>query len=110
VLIGSLATGRRQREADAVITKVLGSTRGEVMAVYLVQYLLLAAFAALFATPLGIGLAWVLGFVLLDVEFSIDSAVLLGVNAGAIAITAVLGAMTIFRVLSNRPAYLLRGL
>lgn len=108
VLIGSLATGRRQRQADAVITKVLGARRFDVMAVSVVHYVLLATFAALLATPLGIGLAYALTSVLLDVDFSMNTATLTAVELGAIAITGVLGAATIFRVLSVRPAFLLR--
>jgi putative ABC transport system permease protein len=110
VLIGSLATGRRQREADAVITKVVGATRGEVLAVSVVHYLLLAAFAALLATPLGIALAWILTMVLLEVEFAINAFTVSAVIAGAILITGALGATTIFRVLSIRPAHLLRAM
>jgi putative ABC transport system permease protein len=110
VLIGSLATSRRQRQADAVITKVLGATRFEVVVVSVVHYVLLAAFAALLATPLGIALAWILTMVLLEVEFSLDVVTLTAVDLGAIAITGLLGATTILRALSSRPALLLRQL
>jgi putative ABC transport system permease protein len=110
VLIGSLATGRRQRQADAVITKVLGAKRFEVIAVSVIHYVILAAFAALLATPLGIGLAWILTMVLLEVEFSFNPLTLTLVELGAVAITGLLGATTIFRVLSVRPAHLLRQL
>jgi putative ABC transport system permease protein len=108
VLIGSLATGRRQRQADAVITKVLGAKRFEVIAVAVLQYVLLAAFAALLATPLGIALAWILTLVLLEVDFTVNLVTLSAVDLGAIAITGLLGATTIFKVLSIRPAHLLR--
>lgn len=108
VLIGSLATGRRQRQADAVITKVLGAKRGEVIAVSVVHFVLLALLAALLATPLGIGLAYVLAQVLLEVDFTFNAATLAAVDIGAIVITGLLGAATIFRVLSLRPARLLR--
>jgi putative ABC transport system permease protein len=110
VLLGSLATGRRQREADAVIIKVLGASRLDVLWVSVVHYLLLATFAAVLATPLGIALAWILTMVLLDVEFAVDAATLVFINAGAVVITGVVGAMTIFRALSARPAMLLRQL
>jgi len=110
VLLGSLATGRRQRQADAVINKVLGATLLDVLGVAVVRYLVLAAFAALIATPLGIGLAWILTLVLLDVEFTLNAATLAAVNAGAIAITGLLGATTILKALSVRPALLLREL
>jgi len=108
VLIGSLATGRRQRQADAVITKVLGATRLQVIAVNVLHFVVLATFAALLATPLGIGLAWVLTLLMLDVEFTLNPLTLGAVDLGAIAITGLLGATTISKALSTRPAYLLR--
>ena len=65
VLIGSLASGREQRRADAIITKVLGAKQFEVLAVFVLQYGLLALFAAILATGLGIALASVLTSMLL---------------------------------------------
>ena len=108
VLIGSLATGRRQRQANAVINKVLGATWWDVIAVNVLHFAILAAFAALLATPMGIALAWVLTLVMLDVEFSINAATISAVDVGAIAITGLLGATTILKALSVRPAHLLR--
>jgi putative ABC transport system permease protein len=108
VLIGSLATGRKQRQADAVITKMLGAEQPEIISVQVLTYALLAAFAALLATPLGIGLAWILTMVLLEVEFTLNPVTLAAVDLGAIAITGFLGASTIFRVLRVRAAHLLR--
>ena len=108
MLIDSLVTGRRQRQADAVITKVLGAKRFDVLSVSVLHYVLLAAFAALLATPLGIGLAWILTMVLLEVEFALDAATLAAVDIGAIVITGALGATTILGVLSTRPARFLR--
>ena len=110
VLIGSLATGRRQREADAVITKVLGATRFHLMATAFVQYLVLSAFAAIPAALLGIGLGWLVSLLMLDVDFSIQGDGLGVVLFAAIVITALLGAMTILRAASARPARLLRDL
>lgn len=110
VLIGSLATGRRQREADAVIGKVLGTTRFELLATGFVQYFILAVLAAIPAAALGTGLAWLVGLVMLDVDFSLDADALLTVLVIAIIITALLGAMTILRAASARPARLLRDL
>jgi len=108
VLIGSLATGRRQREADAVITKVLGARRSTVAGAALVQFFILALIATLVAVPVGIGLAFSLASVLLDVAFTMDGTILVLVSLGAIAITAILGSTMLWRVLSLRPARLLR--
>jgi putative ABC transport system permease protein len=110
VLLGSLATGRRQRQADAVITRVLGASRGQVLASAILRYILLATFAALLATPIGIALAWILTVVLLDVEFVVDPMTLLVVEAGSILFTGLLGATTIIRGLRSRSALFLREL
>ncbi|MBJ3786750.1 ABC transporter permease [Devosia sediminis] len=110
VLIGSLATGRRQREADAVITKVLGATRLDLIATAGLQYLLLALLAAIPALILGLGLGRVVSELMLAVDFTIKLDIVLVVLAVAIAITAILGAMTIWRAVSTRPALLLRDL
>jgi putative ABC transport system permease protein len=108
VLVGSLATGRRQRQADAVINKVLGATRIQVIAVNVLHFLVLASFAALLATPIGVALAWVLTLVMLNVEFTLNPLTLAAVDLGAIVITGLLGATTILKALSTRPAHLLR--
>ena len=110
VLIGSLATGRQQRRADAVITKVLGARQLDVILTLVLQYLLLAAFAATLATGLGILLAWVLTMMLLDVDFAINGVVLTAVDLGAIAIVGVLGATTVLGAFTTAPARLLREL
>ena len=110
VLIGSLATGRQQRRADAIITKVLGAKQFEIIGALVLQYLLLAAFAAIFATIIGIGLAFVLTGVLLDVDFAINSSVLMLVDLGAIIIVGILGATSVLSALSTAPARLLRAM
>ena len=89
---------------------MLGAKRHEVLVVSVVHYVLLAAFAALLATPLGIAIAYVLTLVLLDVEFALNPWTLTAVDLGAIAITGLLGATTIRRALRPRPALLLRQL
>ena len=108
ILIGSLASGRRQRETDAVITRVLGAKRGDILATALLQFLLLAAFAALLAIPAGLATAWMLSSILLNVAFTLDPTTVLLVALGVVVVTAILGATTLLRVLARRPALLLR--
>jgi len=108
VLIGALVTGRRQRQADAVINKVLGARRLQIVSVAILQYCILGLFAAMIATPVGIALARILTAVLLDVQFTLNPATLTIVNLGAVALTGLLGAATIWRALATRPALLLR--
>jgi putative ABC transport system permease protein len=110
VLIGSLAAGRQQRRADALITKVLGAPQLEIIAVVALQYLLLAIFAAALATLLGIAVAWALTLALLDVDFTANGWMLAIVNICAIATVAALGATTILAAFRTAPARLLREL
>lgn len=110
VLIGSLSTGRRQREADTVITKVLGATRTELIATAFIQYGLLALLAAIPATIIGLGAGRVVSALMLEVEFTYRPDVITIVLGVALLVTALLGAMTILRAASARPARLLRDL
>ena len=48
VLAGALAANRRARIADAVILKILGATRGRLIATFLIEYALLGAATAAF--------------------------------------------------------------
>ena len=53
VLAGALAASRRQRLYEAVVLKVLGATRRDLTAAFLLEYGLLAALAALIAAAIG---------------------------------------------------------
>lgn len=110
VLIGSLSTGRRQREADTIITKVLGATRFELIATAFLQYGLLALLATIPALVIGLGVGRFVSMLLLDVEFTYRPDIIALVLLAAMLITALLGAMTILRAASSRPARLLRDL
>lgn len=110
VLIGSLVSGRQQRRADALITKVLGAGEVQVIAVYALQFLLLACLAAVLAMVLGLFAAWGLTLALLDVEFTVNAGLLAVVTGGAILVVTVLGAATILNVFRQAPARLLRQL
>ena len=48
VLAGALAANRRARIADAVILKILGATRGRLIATFLIEYATLGAATAAF--------------------------------------------------------------
>ncbi len=111
VLAGTMAAGRKQREADAVVNKVLGSTRADVVRVFALEYALLGAFSALLAT--GVGIAGALGIMKaaqMDLGFTVDPALVVGVMVGAIVLTIATGALTTWSALSTRPAQYLRSL
>jgi len=108
VLAGAMAAGRRQREADAVVMKVVGATRGDIVRAYLVEYGLLGLIAALLATVLGVVGAW--GFVefVLEIDFFADPAVIGLVIGATVLIAIAVGMAMTWSALSTRPARFLR--
>ena len=108
VLAGAMVAGRRQREADAVIMKVLGATRRDIVVAYLIEYGLLGTLAAVVAAILGVVGTW--GFVefVLEIGFSVDPWVIVGVIAAAVVLTIAVGTVTTWSALSVKPASFLR--
>ena len=58
VLLGAIAAARAARTYDTVVLRVLGATRGQILSMQLIEYLILAGVLALVALGLGTGLAW----------------------------------------------------
>ncbi|GHA10251.1 glycosyl transferase family 1 [Devosia pacifica] len=108
VLLGTLTAGRKRREAAAVMNKVLGATRAQVLGAFALEYAVLGIFAAIVAAALGIAFAWVVTGQTLDTAFELNLPALLAICGGAVVLTIAFGAMTIWQVLSTRPARLLR--
>jgi putative ABC transport system permease protein len=108
VLAGTMAAGRAQREADAVIHKVLGATRGEVIRAFVLEYGLLGAFAAVLAAILGVIGAWAITVYALQVGYGIDVGLILVVIVCTVVLTIATGAATTWGALSTKPASYLR--
>jgi len=111
VLAGTMAAGRKQRESDAVVNKVLGATRGDVVRIFALEYGLLGGFAAAIATLVGIAGAYtIITRAGLQIGFGVDPVLIIEVIIGAVALTIVTGAATTWRALSTKPAQYLRSL
>jgi putative ABC transport system permease protein len=111
VLAGTMAAGRKQREADAVVNKVLGATRRDVVRVFALEYALLGAFSALLATCVGIAGAFGIAKVIqMDVGFSVDMVLVVSILVGSVVLTIITGALTTWSALSTRPAQYLRAM
>lgn len=108
VLAGALAAGRQQREADAVVMKVLGATRSDVIRAYLIEYGLLGALSALLATLLGGLGAWAFVTQVLEISFGLNASLVLLVVIGAVALTILTGTLITWSALSSKPAQFLR--
>ncbi|HHG91343.1 MAG TPA: FtsX-like permease family protein, partial [Devosia sp.] len=109
VLAGTMAAGRKQRESEAIVQKVLGATRAEILWVFVIEYGLLGAFAALIASGVGIFSAWAITESIMDIKFGVDPMLILFVVVGAVVLTIATGAATTWQALSSRPAQVLRN-
>jgi putative ABC transport system permease protein len=110
VLIGAIAAARAARTYDAVILKVLGATRRQVLAVQALEYLLLASVCALVALALGTAGGWYVVTQMFGFEWLPDwSVVFATLFLGALATVGV-GLAGSLAVLRARPAEALRTL
>jgi putative ABC transport system permease protein len=108
VLAGTMAAGRAQREADAVINKVLGATRGDVIRAFVLEYSILGAFSAVLASVLGVIGAWAISVDALQIDYNIDIGLIAMVIVFTVVLTIATGAATTWGALSTKPAQFLR--
>jgi putative ABC transport system permease protein len=109
VLAGAMAVGRKQREADAVVMKVLGATRRDVIIAFAVEYGILGLLSAVLALILGTTGAWAILTYVLEIPFVLDITTALTITFGAIVLTIVTGMLTTWSAMSVRPARQLRA-
>jgi putative ABC transport system permease protein len=110
VLIGAITAAREMRTYDAVMLKVLGATRAQILGVQAIEYILLSAIVAGVALVLGLGAAWYVVVQIFQFEWLPDvAAVLLTLGAG-VGLTLIIGLVGSLPVLAARPAQALRAL
>jgi putative ABC transport system permease protein len=110
VLGGALAAGHRQRRQDAVILKTLGATRSRLLGAFLLEYGLLGAATALFALAAGTASAWYMLTQVMELTFTFEPMVAASGIVIALAVTLGLGLAGTWRILSVKPAALLKNL
>lgn len=109
VLIGAIVAGRQAKTYDAVILKLLGGTRGQVLKVLALEYLLLGLATSAVAIILGLGAGWFVTTNILDLAWRWPVGLLVStVLLGALA-TLALGLAGTWSVLSARPNAVLRN-
>ncbi len=110
VLGGALAAGHRQRRQDAVILKTLGATRPVLLSAFSLEYGLLGLATALFAVIAGTAAAWYVVTRIMELQFVIYPSVAATAAGTALAVTLGLGLAGTWRILSVKPAPLLKNL
>jgi putative ABC transport system permease protein len=108
VLAGAMAAGHRHRVYDAVVLKVLGATRADVLKAYLIEYALLGLAAAVVAALIGGFAAWILVTRVMEAEWAMMPGRLGLTVLGSMALTVLLGLAGTWRALGRRAAPVLR--
>lgn len=108
VLAGAMAAGRQERIYDAVVLKVLGATRRDVLTVYILEYALLGLLTAVIAALIGTLAAYLVVTRIMEAEWVFLPGVLLATAAGAVLATVALGLIGTWHVLGQKPMRVLR--
>ncbi|MCE9523954.1 MAG: FtsX-like permease family protein, partial [Alphaproteobacteria bacterium] len=108
VLAGALAAGHRHRLFDAVVLKVLGASKGQVMTTYLIEFAALGAFAGFVAAILGTIAAWAVAYFVMESSFRPSMATLAAVVMGGAVTSMALGIGATWSALSTPAARTLR--
>lgn len=109
VLAGAVAAGERTRRYDAVVLKVLGARRREIMLAFLAEYGVLALATAVIAAGVGIVAAYGLVDQVLQMDFVPMPGPIFAITAGAVFVGLVFGFAGTYRALRARAAPLLRA-
>lgn len=110
VLVGAIAASRRARVYDSVLLKLLGATRGQVLAAQAIEYAALALILSLLAAGLGAVAGWYVVTRLFELDWATDWRVVGATLAVGGVGTLALGLLGSLPALTARPARALREL
>jgi putative ABC transport system permease protein len=108
VLVGAIAAAREARTYDAVVLRMLGATRVQLLAGQLIEYLLLGSVVALIAVGLGLAGAWYVVVDLFSFTWAPDPMVVAVTLFAGLGMTVAIGLAGAWPILSARPARALR--
>ena len=109
VLAGAISADQHRRIQDAVIFKVCGATRRDILLTFATEFILLGLIAGALSALIGSLAAFVLLRGPLDVPFSLHPSVIGVTLAAGIGLTLLLGLAGTWKALGRRPAGYLRN-
>jgi len=109
VLAGAVAATHRRRIHDAVMLKVLGATRRNVLATYLVEFGVLGLVTAAVASVIGSVAAWAVVRFVMHAKWTFIPEAVLATIALCVAITLVAGFAGTWHALGHKAAPILRN-
>lgn len=108
VLAGAVSADQHRRIRDAVIFKVCGATRRDILAAFAAEFLLLGLCAGLLSALVGSLAAWGVLQGLMDSPFHLHPRALLATLTTGVLATLLLGLLGTWKALGQKPAALLR--
>jgi putative ABC transport system permease protein len=108
VLAGALSADQHRRLKDAILFKVCGATRRDILTAFGTEFLLLGLAAGAVAALAGTGAAWAVAEGILKTPFSVRPLPVVLTVASGVALTLLLGLLGTARVLRRKPAPYLR--
>lgn len=109
VLAGAIAARARARVREAATLKVLGASRAQILAAYVLEYGAVGVIAGAAGVALGYAAAWPVVVKVFQAHWSVDWAGVAALLAGAALLAAAGGLIAAFQALSRRPAPALRA-
>ena len=109
VLIGAAAAGERARVYEAAVLKVIGASRGRILASFALRSVLMGAAAGLVAIFAGGVAGWAVLTFVMESDFAFDLGSALVIVLGGVAATLLAGLVFVWRPLAMRPAGVLRA-
>lgn len=109
VLGGAVAAGGERRIRDAVVFKVLGATRQQILRAFLIEYGILGAATGLAAAGIGTLIGWAVVTFLLRMDWTFFPATVVTAIGGALAVTLVAGFAGTWHALGRKAAPYLRN-
>lgn len=109
VLIGAAAAGERARVYEAAVLKVLGATRGRILASFALRAVLMGAAAGLVAVGAGGIAGWAVMTFVMEAGYAFEPLSALGIVAGGVLAVILAGLLFALRPLAVRPARVLRS-
>jgi len=109
VLAGAIAAGRKRRQFEAVVFKVLGAVRADILRAFLLEYGLLGLATGLVAAAVGSVVSWAITVKLMELPWSFDLASVALTVAGTVAFALLAGFAGTWRALGAPAAPQLRN-
>ncbi|HEX2815806.1 MAG TPA: FtsX-like permease family protein, partial [Phenylobacterium sp.] len=109
VLAGAIAARAQARTREAAVLKVLGASRAQILAAYILEYGAVGVIAGAAGVALGYAAAWPVVVKVFHAKWSMDWAGVASLLAAASVVAAIGGLLAAFQALSKRPAPALRA-